>query len=235
MRRCGIRDLEVGLGIRIPRVPFLSIKFSSGFIFKVHLFFLGIYVRPQNIEEIERLSYREKAYIHGAGIIANAIMGVLIIISWTIVKLVKYPESLTTSLIVLVLLAAIIFVLWRFSKEISAYVFPFLGLAMLIYLIWSLTSVRAEGTVMGPVDLFAMGMGFVSLYQATIWGAYVSIGFAMINLLPFLPPDGGRIITEFLQYKFKAGKSVETVIKLASIAFFLAVAIISFLSGIFRI
>jgi len=235
MRRYGVEVPEAGLGLPIPRLPSLAIKFSSGFTFRIHPFLLGAYVRPKSSEDIEKLSYQEKAHIYGAGVIANFIMGILIIIPWTIVKLFKYPEEIAANLIVLILLIAAVFVLWRFSKKISAYILPFMGVAMMVYLVWSLAAVGAEESVMGPVGLFTMGMGFVSFYQATIWGAYVSIGFAMMNLLPFLPLDGGRIMTEFLQHKFKAGNSVEMGIKVASAAFFLAIIILVFFTDFSRI
>ena len=235
MRMHGVEVPEAGLGLPIPRLPSLAIKFSSGFTLRIHPFLLGAYVRPKNAEEMGRLSYQERAHIYGAGIIANFIMGILIIIPWTIVKLFKYPEDLTANLIALILLIATAFILWGFSKKISAYILPFLGLAMTIYLIWSLVAVGAEESIMGPVGLFTMGMGFMSLYQATIWGAYVSIGFAMMNLLPFLPLDGGRIMTEFFQHKLKAGNRVETGIKVASTAFFLAIIILVFFADFSRI
>ncbi len=59
--------------------------------------------------------------------------------------------------------------------------------------------------------------------------------FCYDESIAILPLDGGRIMTEFFQHKLKAGNRVETGIKVASTAFFLAIIILVFFADFSRI
>lgn len=226
MRKYGIVVPEAGLGLPLPYLPSISIRVSPNFTFKIHPFLIGAYVRPAEEAQIEKLPYREKAHIYGAGIIANFIMGFLMIMPWMIVKLIIHPEARVTNLLILILLVFLTFVLWRFGGKISAYVFPFLGVVMVSYLIWSMITIGVKENIMGPIGLFKMGLGLVSLYQATMWGAQVSIGFAMFNLLPLIPLDGGRIAMGFLEDRPNLNYGVKKTITIGSITLFFALIIL---------
>lgn len=235
MRKYGIKVPEAGLGLPIPHLPSLSIRVSPTFTFKIHPFLIGAYVRPAEEERIEKLFYPEKAHIYGAGIIANFIMGFLMIMPWMIVKIVKQPETWAANLPVLLVMMLLIFILWKFSGKISAYVFPFLGVVMTGYLVWSIISAGVGESLMGPIGLVTMAFGFTSFYQVMMWGALISVGFAMMNLLPFLPLDGGRITTGFLEEKLNLNQGVKKAITAASTVFFLAIMVLVFSADIARL
>ena len=235
MRKYGIKVPEAGLGLPISCLPSLAIRVSPTFTFKIHPFLLGAYVMPVEEARIEKLSYLKKAHIYGAGIIANFIMGFLMMIPWVIVKIVKQPETWAASLPILLVLILLTFILWRFSRKMSAYVFPFLGVVMAGYLAWSIISVGAKESLMGPVGLVTMALGFASFYQVMMWGALISVGFAMTNLLPFLPLDGGIIMTGFLEDKFDLKQGTKKAITTASTVFFLAIIVLVFFADASRL
>ncbi len=235
MRKYGIKVPEAGLGLPIAGLPHLAIRVSPAFTFKIHPFLLGAYVRPVGEARIEKLSYQKKAHIYGAGVIANFIMGFLMTMPWLIVKIAKRPETWAATLPVLLALMLLTFLLWRFAKKTSAYVFPFLGVVMTGYLVWSIFSAGVKESLMGPVGLVTMALGFASFNQVMMWGALISIGFAMMNLMPFLPLDGGRIMTGFLEDRFDLKQGARKAITAASTAFFLAIIVLVFFADASRL
>lgn len=235
MRKYGIEVPEAGLGLPIPYLPSLAIRLSNDFTFRIHLFLLGAYVSPKNEKRIKNLSYRERAHIYGAGIMANIIMGLAMIILLMVVDMIKRPEGIAHDCLMIALCSALILVFWKFGGKISAYVLPLLSPAMMGYLIWSVFSHGAKESLMGPIGIFTLGYGFSNPYQVLIYGAIVSIGLALTNLLPFWPMDGGRILTDFFKDRFCLGEGFEKGVSTAGLILTVALVILVFFSDITRL
>ena len=210
MIKNGIKVPEAGLGIPIKGIPSLKIRISSNLTFKIHPLLLGAYVMPENEEAIEKLPYDKQAEIFGAGIIGNIIMG--LILTLPILILITIKGNINTEIIIRLIIPFILIPLfWKFSRQISAYVFPFLGIPLIAFLVWSIFAFGADETIIGPVGIVQLGLNMsTDIFQTISLAAALSLGLAITNLLPLIPLDGGRITHGWISKtkinrKFKSG------------------------------
>ena len=49
-----------------------------------------------------------------------------------------------------------------------------------------------------------LGVGMATWYQVLIFGIIININLMLLNLLPILPLDGGRILSTYLKYPYSA-------------------------------
>jgi membrane-associated protease RseP (regulator of RpoE activity) len=229
MKSIDVRFDEAGLGIPIPRVPCLRLSFKRNgkppLILCLHPLMLGAYVKVPADEQakLDALPYKDKAFIFGAGILANLIFaGVLLTganfayFGFTIVAMLTDTRFIVTAGITLFLIL--------FPKFFCRYLVPVLGLAMLGLVIWAVLNDPLK-SLAGPIGIGKMVANFsVSIMMAVNMGAIVSLALATCNALPFYPLDGGLIAGCILQ-KSGAGPRVMRVFRIAGItAFVLLVA-----------
>lgn len=204
MRRSGMEIIEAGIGFNIPHVPklkFRSQRFFPEVTFVVSLLLFGAYVKPSEaawLHYMTHLNRKEKAYVIGAGILANLVMAALlycVVVVLYHAELWKIPVALTLAVVLLI---------WR--REFCAYAIPVLSIGVLAWLvkliIWS-----PAGAVGGPVMIVSTIAKIGSLSTAILFGYMLSLSLGIFNMLPLGFLDGGKVWEELLAKSFP--KSVE--------------------------
>lgn len=231
MKHYGIEVSEVGLGIPIPHFPCLTINISPTLKVKIHLFFIGAYVRVPGEKKIESLPYFQKAHIYGAGVIANLMVFLVLFGLAFVWEIIIHPLAvfwkLGIPLTVFVLCVFLGFLLWKGSRIISAYVFPLLGILLTWFLIWSIKTSGLKESIAGPIRIIQMGMGISKVSELLLAGLLVSLGIATINLLPLLPLDGGKILYAFITMIFGENRLIKQAFIISSfLAFCLLIVMV---------
>jgi membrane-associated protease RseP (regulator of RpoE activity) len=198
MMRRGVEIEEAGLGW--PLGKRLKITLRPRFLpFPVVItpLLIGAYVRPskKGQERIEELSYKDQAVISGAGIIANVLFGAMLVIIAGLVAFFNPAADMLRVLTVIGVSAAVGAVFWQGRRWIS-YVMPVLGVASLALIVVALA--RSLDSVGGPIAVYQTAESAKGAVDALLTAAALSVGFALINMLPFSPLDGARTVSALL-------------------------------------
>ena len=214
MWRVGIPIERAGLGFPVRpmftwRPKFLPFPVTFSWLL------IGAYVQPTAAggEQIKQLPHKERSLIYGGGVIWNLITGAAAGLIWLIFSLIK--DGLTPNTrgwITLGLLGGILVLTLLFKRFIAAYVFPVLGTLALVYLIFfflpEALSIPGDpggsggDGVVGPVGIVQVGSTLTALLERIWFFAILSINLAILNMLPMMPLDGGRIINIPIERKF---------------------------------
>lgn len=206
MNRTGIGAKELGIGL--PFGPHLSHTFvsknnpSETFTLSLYPLLLGAFVRPRHEERIEKLCYRDKAFIFGAGIIANIFFTLVCML----ILMVFFPEQHARSLAAWIspwmIIAAIVPLLW-YARAIAAYIFPPLSIATLYFVVDAFLKFSGAALVENSGGMVLIGQlaGSFSanIWQAIFFGGLMSLLFAATNLLPLYPLDGGLTVSVLIE------------------------------------
>lgn len=201
MWRTGVGVKEMGLGL--PFGPHLSYTLpgagdpEKSCTLSLYPLLMGAFVRPRDEVRLEKLPYREKAFIFGAGILANIIFTLISVA----ILLLFHPEfhlrlipSWVTPWMPL-LLSGILLVC---ARQITAYCFPILSIVMLYFTVSILLSLSGTQLVAGSGGIVTIGI-IAKSFSGDIWyaiyfGGLISFGLAMTNILPLSLLDGGLTI-----------------------------------------
>lgn len=206
MHRTGIGAKELGIGLPIgPRIfhTFVSKNNpSETFTLSLYLLLLGAFVRPRHEERIEKLCYRDKAFIFGAGIIAN----IFLILLSMLVLMVFFPERHIRPLPLWVspwMIGALIVPLLWYARGITAYIFPPLSIAVLYYVVDAFLKLSGTALVENSGGIVLIGQIATNFSQdiwRAIWfGGFVSFLLAATNILPIYPLDGGLTMSALVE------------------------------------
>jgi len=235
MKKRGIIVPEAGLGFKIFNLPYLKIRVSPEFTFCIHPFLLGAYVRPANGEDINRLPYSAKTHIYGAGVIANLIMGAILLGLYVILAMIEKDTITSRAVIILAVSVGSSLLLWIGSRIFCSYIFPFLGFLILGQLAWSVMKTGLGESVMGPIGIIQSGLNISTFPEAVFWGANISIGLALINLLPIVPLDGGHIFLAVMEKIFGNKGAIRAIVTTVGIIAFSLLIMAVMYSDILRL
>ncbi len=226
MRECGVGVKRISLlgipGLGTIRLP-IKLRMFPGTEWFVHPFIVGAYVEPEE-DDMERLSARDALYVYGAGPLASisfllAICAVLASLS------VFHPFSLavgTASTADLDMFWAAVtfgpaFVLaftWYFRKAICRYALLPTGCALAALVVYGIV-IKGDFAIMGLSDLIGdihsakpertdePGGMLVELIVAVFFGGGLSALLGLVNLLPFVPLDGGQMMRSILPKRWQ--------------------------------
>ncbi len=211
MIKHGIAIEEISIGIKVGFIPHfvkkceVVLKNGKKLCFNLILspFLLGAYVKPVNGKEIDELSYKQKASIFGAGVIANLILGFIFLIPFMIVGQLAAVGAINITKIVLVFSLSIVStgLLLKWSRQFSM-IIPILGVASLAFIGWSFIKFGAGKTLVSPIGIIAIASSATSIFEALLLGVAISFGIGMTNMLPIFPFDGGLIFLSLLEKWF---------------------------------
>ena len=204
----GIKIKEIGFGFGIPYLGKLSYKFKikrfPDIDFSLNPLFLGAFVETENslenLAKIGKLPNSERYIIYGAGIIANILFAIAIIVCVACFSLAfnGFEINRVSILCGCIFLFAIISI---FRDFFCKYLIPFFGFGLLVFLVWSMSTVGVENSgVVGPVGVVKLMSEFsTSLFYVLIFSTTVSLSLGIFNCLPFLPLDGGQIVAVWFE------------------------------------
>lgn len=208
MRRMDIRMVEIGLGLRFwPRLT-LPATSRRPFTLSLSPWLITAYVQmhPDDEDRISRLTYRDAAWISGAGIIVNLVLGIASLAvaglaqgQWLLAAVCGFMATL----------------LWLGRRGFVAYIVPALALPMTGLFVWifvDMYSQTAPQVVGNLTDVLPN-----SPISALTAAAVVSLVLGLGNLLPFAPLDGGRIVIDILHRRFgsRAKHIADTAMRIA--------------------
>lgn len=184
LRGLGGRIGEAGLGM--PLAPRIVVAPTRRRPWRLSLspWLLGAYVQPdpESEELIAAAGYRDRAWFAGAGVVANLLVGAASAVLLTMLGG-QWVWALTS--------AGIGVAVW-FGRKLITAVLPVVGVAALVLLVWWLPGASAAGAPVGPVAVAMLlrAESGTAMVASTLW---LSIGLALLNSLPLLPFDGGRV------------------------------------------
>lgn len=181
--------------------------------FSINPFLLGAYVKPSygGEQRIKKLPYTDAAFIYGAGVWINTILGILILIVLQILvpeRISVYAVSILGSPPIYILYIYIgAFLVLLLPKLFCSYIIPLLGTSIGYLLVRTLVN-NYKNALSGPVSIIMdMTPQMTSLINICKEIAIISIAIGLFNMLPLPPLDGGQIIRVLIKRLFK-GKLV---------------------------
>lgn len=219
MRECGVRIKAFLIGIPVPYLTLsfttqqLERLFGEGFVFRLSPLLLGGGVMPHEDGEKrmeEELSYRDYAYICGAGPLWNIFAITVVSAGMFAYLAMTRGESgivFTQSQIALSylqlfgIMAVGSVALWVFRRFVCGIILPVLGLLLFAMFIQSL-SAELIRHIWESGNLVYVGKEAAAVAST---GAFIKlwalIHFALFsfNIFPLFPLDGGRIVNRIIE------------------------------------
>lgn len=204
MRSRGINIQEFGLGFRVPFLPSFrtSLPFLPGAILSINPLPLGTFVKPtpEGEERLSRLPYRDYALISGSGILCNIFFGIFL---GTILTMISPAFKPNAPILVLYVGVVVSISLWMLKELFSVYLVPILGVLLLMTL-GVLIYMDPNQAIVGPFETAKMLYENANdLPTALAAASFVSLGLALLSMLPLYPFAGGRIIEALVKSKNK--------------------------------
>lgn len=184
LRQAGFGIDEVAIGI--PAFPRLVLPPSPRRPFRLTIspWLVWAYVKPAcEMEELEALPYRQGTWFYGAGIAVNLVEGL---------ALAAAAHAAAGTWIPAAWYAAAAVVVWVFRRQVVMFAVPVAGLAGMAVVFWELArdlQTGQSGGVAGIWTILLVRGPVAALYA----GAIVALSLALLNMIPLMPLDGGRI------------------------------------------
>ncbi|MDB5185295.1 MAG: hypothetical protein JWN38_1103 [Candidatus Saccharibacteria bacterium] len=198
MMRRGVDIKEAGIGFPIKKCK-LTVR-PKWLPFPVILgpVLVGAYVMPSDVgaAKLKSMRYKDQASCYGAGVIMNLLFATsLLVIAGACTCLAPGYDHQHDFIVMLCALGAFaaVFLLRRWLSLIMP-VFGVLFMALVVALLFQSTD-----NVGGPGSTIGASAGASSWIDALSLGANLSLGLGLFNALPFVPLDGGKIVTALLQ------------------------------------
>lgn len=196
MRRYGIPIEEAGIGL--PFAPRLVLPPTRRRPFRISVspWLLAAYVTPAktHADRINELPYIDQAWISGAGITVNAITGCTLGAVLSAIGN-DWPKA--------AILGGIAAAVAVRPRHFCAYLAPALSIPVAVLTAWTLFA--TIGQPEGPVGT-GQALHTTTLFGAASVTATIALGLALLNLLPFHPFDGGRIVASVAE-RWGGGKA----------------------------
>lgn len=244
MWRAGVPIERAGLGMPVKPMLTWQPKFLP-FPITFSWLLIGAYVEPTETgnEQIINLPHKERSLIYGGGVIWNLTTGAFAGLLWMGLALIEeggVPSGRGWTIIGVC--SAILLLTLLFKRFIAAYTFPVLGTLVLLYLIFvflpglfSAAPAAAPGggipgggggELVGPVGIVQLGSAFTALLERVYFFAILSLNLALLNMLPMMPLDGGRIINVPIANRFgQRTANIHTALTMIPILLLIAFAI----------
>jgi len=211
MIRNGIRIKEIGLGWPIRSLPHFRFRLNKKIpSVTLHPLLLGAYVEPYYSEgkKIEGLPYLDMAFVYGAGVWANTVFAMLIVVVLQMFAPEQMPtykaviNSSAINLTLTLLYVGILVILFLCPRLFCGYIIPPLGI-FVTYLTVKILTEHFRDSMGGPVSII-----MDSAPRMATWVgagkeiAILSLAIGLLNMLPLPPLDGGQIIRNLLKRWF---------------------------------
>lgn len=214
MMHRGVEIKEAGLGMPITGKLRLTLHLRSlPFPLVITPALIGAYVLPSDRgqRQLETMSYKDRASCYAAGVIMNVAFGaVLVLVSGVVVLMSPAPHDVPRDLFIMGSAFAIL-VLVVVLRRVLSWVLPLLGTAIMVLLVISFFA--TPDSIGGPIATVKVAASATSWANALLLGASLSLGLALINMVPMIPLDGGRVMSAMLQsWKLRKINTVYSVV-----------------------
>ncbi|MEK7630239.1 MAG: site-2 protease family protein [Patescibacteria group bacterium] len=209
MRRLDIEIEEVGIGYPVKFLPSWKFKIGKFPALVISPLLIGAYVKPteEGERKLNNLSYKDKASIYGAGVVANLVFAAMI----TMIIGIFTGHLSKIGYLFIALPIVILF----FRDFFCRYIIPLLG-AIILFLIPA-GLFLGWFQLIGPIETFREA-GNMDWLQSLTFLIVISFSLAVMNILPLTPLDGGLIAKELI--KKRIGDEYSVKISKISTAFF---------------
>jgi membrane-associated protease RseP (regulator of RpoE activity) len=197
MRHRGVEIKEMGLGLPMKRLKLTIHSRFMPFPLVISPLLLGAYVlpTPKGNATISELDYRDQAAIYGAGVVVNIWLFIVLMSGAFLLREPDGADHLVDKYVGCALsltLAALIYL----SRRKFALILPVLGVAM-AGLLAVLIYLEPADSAGGVVSITRIAAGAASLEDVLTIAGAISLSLAMLNMMPILPLDGGRIASAY--------------------------------------
>lgn len=185
MRKAGVRVVEAGLGLMgLP--PKLTVTDRTGFRWTLSPWLLGAYVKPHDDDwsKIENGPYKSAAWQFNAGIVVNLGLGCAGLAA---------GHALQGHLVIAAGWALGAVLTAAFPKAIAAYAIPAAGPLALALFLWVFARAVNAGEVVGITGLAQAAPASLSLPVALRLFGALGLAIALLNAVPLVPTDNGRV------------------------------------------
>lgn len=191
-RNVPIEEFSLGMSFGLPSFVFHT-DLIPEVAFKISPCLLGGYVKPTETgaKLIEAMPLKDQAVIYGAGVCVNSWVFVILGIGLQVHR--KFHTRKFEIADAVVLFSAVL--LW-YKLWFCLFLIPVLGLLLLVQLIFK--GGKGLKGVIGAVQEARTTIS--SPRKAVIYLALISLGIALLNMLPLYPLDGGRLMHVYLSY-----------------------------------
>jgi Zn-dependent protease len=205
LRRIGVPVVAAGFGLPFPpKFQLAKRTLPDGRIQRFYItpWLLGAWVQHDldDDETVERAKYVDHQWYNGAGIVVNLVLGAMLFATGL---------ALTGRWVAAAIYAGSALAVWLCRRSFAAFVLPALAVPNLVLFMWSM--METLGTPLGPVGL-AQILATDSAAKALIIAGIVSVSVGLVNTLPLIPLDGGKLIRRVVVGRIspRAMSAVET-------------------------
>lgn len=195
MMRRGVDIEEAGIGLPVKGLTFrLRLPFVP-FPIALSPLLIAAYVKPSRRGELDlrMMSRKDQVVCYGAGIVMNLVFGGVLLIL-LLLSMNPFGSRRATIVFTIVTGLTLAFVLLR---RVLPFVMPVIGVAMLVVAVALV--LNAPESVGGPIAVVTTAFGASSWFGVVLFGASMLLNLGLINMVPFVPADGGRITCIFLE------------------------------------
>jgi len=235
MKKQGVEIAEIGIGIPIPKLPYLRLSvrhlWGINIVLTFHPLLLGAYVKPSEVgyQVAQSLPDRALHLIYAGGIVAN-------LLTWGIITIVfGLLGWMNMTLMIPAVIATILCLFLR--TVLSVYIIPILGLVFTGLVVHSLVAMPVTESVAGPAGVVSLIHGQIAgkssllpqLKAAVFMLGFISLVLGTMNTLPLYVLDGGRSVLLYLQKWGFSRKALEWYM-FGSTGIFVCLVILAFYS-----
>lgn len=211
----GFHELGHGIGMYMARVPIKEVAFgfgpqvwsttgslnNSSVVFSIRTIPLGAFVSSDlTLKQLESVPVFQQYLINGLGVWFNILIGYVIALAIILSSKKPYARSILKTKPMLGLAAIICLGILDFLLQNGffwKYGMLFLSALMTFLIIKEILTGSKQ--FFGPIKTYQMIRDADSFRVILTTVAGISVGCALVNILPFVPADGGRNIEILLQ------------------------------------
>lgn len=224
MRRYGLQIKEICLiGLGGPRLFSFRVRRLFGETpITIRAFIFGGFVMPTSFSSrrVYCIDYSKAGHIYAGGIAINFLLGALLFLTHSVIK-----DSLDTGMVWII---SVLFLL-GIAPKYTFRLYPLLGLMLLVLIYKDLMydtgyPAGTSGSLINTIRYMVLKNG--SLNETLYLGGLISVALGVINCVPVLPSDGGKIIERMLcSISYPHRKLIIGVYKLAIIPLIILLAL----------
>lgn len=219
MHKANVKIEEIGFGIGPTLYSTSAIFDGDSITVTISPIPFGAFVKmEQKRQELYKaVSTFDAFVINGIGIWLNAVFGLLLLLAaQTRDSVFRFLKNKYTIIIMAVIALGSLDLLTRIG---FFWGFIMLGASGLAFFLFARDIIKGKKEFSGPIAIFKLLKEVKTIRSTVVFAGALSIGVGMVNLLPFMPFDGGQNVVLLLKNFPSAGETYARISMLAMIYF----------------